>query len=71
MFEFCHAPAAAAELLANESLRVEWKDNDADSRKVLRAVTAPANDLENSGKPGYVVLGVSGCDRQSGRSSTS
>ncbi|WP_394821329.1 helix-turn-helix domain-containing protein [Pendulispora albinea] len=38
------------DLLSGESSRVEWKETGTDAKKVLRAVSALANDLEGSGK---------------------
>jgi len=46
------------ELLTGETSRVEWKEREVDSGKILPPVCAFANDLENSGKAGYLVLGV-------------
>jgi predicted HTH transcriptional regulator len=43
--------------LAAESPRVEWKASDR-TTDVLDAVCALANDLEGSGAPGFVVLGM-------------
>ncbi len=44
-------------LLAHESDRVEWKATLAES-PCLQAVSALANDLGNTGAPGYLVVGV-------------
>ena len=45
------------ELLVRESEQVEWKENVADFRDVVRTVVAFANDLSNLGG-GRVVCGV-------------
>lgn len=45
-------------LLNGESERVEWKESARDSEEIYRAVCALANDLGDSGEPGYLVLGV-------------
>jgi len=44
--------------LAAESDRVEWKSSTRATDAVLLAVCALANDLGDTGRPGYVVLGM-------------
>lgn len=44
--------------LATETSRLEWKESGRDTSKILRAVCALANDLEASGAPGHVLIGV-------------
>ncbi len=48
----------SAEVLAGESERVEWKQSTADVNGILHAVCALANDLGDSRRPGFVVLGL-------------
>jgi ATP-dependent DNA helicase RecG len=50
--------AELQQALTGESPRVEWKESDKDAGMILRAVCALANDLGNSGQPGYLVLGI-------------
>lgn len=45
--------------LDGESSRVEWKLNHNDTAALLHTVCALANDLEQSGLPGFLVYGVS------------
>jgi ATP-dependent DNA helicase RecG len=51
-------PAEIEEVFREESSRVEWKESDKDTDVLLHAVCALANDLEDSGRPAYVALGV-------------
>ncbi len=59
--------------LAEESDRVEWKQSSADIGEMLRAVGALANDLGDSRRTGYLVIGkaddgsVVGISRDSGK----
>jgi ATP-dependent DNA helicase RecG len=48
--------AALSEALSGESEWSEWKEND--SEGVVRAACAFANDLGDSGRPGYILIGV-------------
>ena len=50
-------PQELAEATATESERVEWKESDRDTNGSLQAVCALANDLEDSRRPGFVVIG--------------
>lgn len=52
-------PAEWTEALGEETERVERKESDRDVEDILRAACALANDLGNSGRPGYVALGIS------------
>jgi ATP-dependent DNA helicase RecG len=45
-------------LRGGESERVEFSESGKDSDKLAEAVTAFANDLPNSNRPGYVLVGV-------------
>ncbi|MBI5363239.1 MAG: putative DNA binding domain-containing protein [Planctomycetes bacterium] len=45
-------------LLRTETDRVEWKESPSAGEDVLQAVAALANDLGNTGRPGFLVLGV-------------
>ncbi len=47
-----------AEAYGDESDRVERKESDRDTEEMLRATCALANDLGNSGRAGFLVLGV-------------
>ncbi|HEU4407433.1 MAG TPA: RNA-binding domain-containing protein [Polyangiaceae bacterium] len=51
-------PEELSELFARESERVEWKQSGRDTNKIGPAVCAMANDLGNTKRPGYVVIGV-------------
>lgn len=51
-------PAEAAEALSEESERVEWKQSLRDRDDALRAVCALANDLGDSRRPGFFVVGL-------------
>jgi ATP-dependent DNA helicase RecG len=51
-------PEEIREVLTGESERVEWKQSTADVSGILHAVGALANDLGDSRKPGFVVLGI-------------
>ncbi len=51
-------PEELHEALAAESERVEWKQSPSDVSDILRAASALANDLADSRRPGYLVLGV-------------
>lgn len=51
-------PQELAEATATESERVEWKESDRDTNGILQAVCALANDLEDSRRPGFVVIGL-------------
>lgn len=46
------------EAFAGESERVEWKESDRDTNALLQAVCALANDLENSRRSGFLVIGL-------------
>ena len=54
------------DLLEGETSRVEWKQSDRDANEILQAVCALANDLESSGKPGWLLLGVDNSGRPVG-----
>jgi ATP-dependent DNA helicase RecG len=51
-------PEELSEIFERESERVEWKQSGHDTNKIAPAVCAMANDLGNSKRPGYVVIGV-------------
>lgn len=51
-------PEELREALAGESERVEWKQSTSDASDILHAVCALANDLGDSRRPGYLVLGI-------------
>lgn len=51
-------PEELNEIFARESERVEWKQSGHDTNKIAPAICAMANDLGNSRRPGYVVIGV-------------
>nr|VFJ49281.1 MAG: ATP-dependent DNA helicase RecG [Candidatus Kentron sp. FW] len=46
------------DLLKTETNRIEWKETDKNTKDILHTVCALANDLGNTGKDGYLVLGV-------------
>jgi ATP-dependent DNA helicase RecG len=46
------------EAFARESERVEWKESDRDTSALLQAMCALANDLENSRRSGFLVIGI-------------
>lgn len=46
-----------------EGTREEWKESDRDAAELLQAVCALANDLDDSHRPGFVVVGI---DRSGG-----
>jgi ATP-dependent DNA helicase RecG len=50
-------PEELAQALSGESERVEWKQSNRDASELLSSLAALANDLEDSRKPGYVVIG--------------
>ncbi len=50
-------PEELTEALARESERVEWKQSASDAKDILRAACALANDLGDSQRPGYLVIG--------------
>ncbi|MDP9120357.1 MAG: putative DNA binding domain-containing protein [Acidobacteriota bacterium] len=50
-------PEEREEALAEEGERVEWKQSARQSEELLRAACALANDLGNSRRPGYLVIG--------------
>lgn len=52
-------PEELSEALAGESERVEWKQSASDPTDILHAACALANDLGDSRRPGYLVIGVS------------
>jgi predicted HTH transcriptional regulator len=45
------------QLLTSETDRIEWTVSLVDT-KVYQAVSALANDLGNSGRPGFLIIGV-------------
>jgi ATP-dependent DNA helicase RecG len=51
-------PEELREALASESERVEWKQSQADVGDILHAACALANDLADSRRPGFLVLGI-------------
>jgi ATP-dependent DNA helicase RecG len=51
-------PEELQEALAAESERVEWKQSSSDVGDILHAASALANDLADSRRPGYLVLGM-------------
>lgn len=51
-------PEELHEALAGESERVEWKRSQADASDILHAACALANDLADSRRPGFLVLGI-------------
>lgn len=59
-------PEELREALASESERVEWKQSQSDVGDILRAACALANDLGDSRRPGYLVLGVANDGRTVG-----
>src|SRR3954452_19272610 len=59
-------PEELREALASESERVEWKQSQADVGDILHAVCALANDLGDSRRPGYLVLGIANDGRAVG-----
>lgn len=52
-------PEELRDALAGESERVEWKQSASDPSDLLHAACALANDLGDSRRPGYLVVGVS------------
>ena len=51
-------PEELREILAGESERVEWKQSTSDPTDILRAVCALANDLGDSRRSGFLVIGL-------------
>ncbi|HEX3553198.1 MAG TPA: RNA-binding domain-containing protein [Thermoanaerobaculia bacterium] len=51
-------PEDLRDALAGESERVEWKQSAADVGDILRAAGALANDLGDSRRPGFLVIGL-------------
>ncbi|HKV08059.1 MAG TPA: RNA-binding domain-containing protein [Thermoanaerobaculia bacterium] len=51
-------PEELREALAGESERVEWKQSASDPSDIFHAACALANDLGDSRRPGYLVIGV-------------
>lgn len=51
-------PEELHEALGGESERVEWKQSQADTSDILHAACSLANDLADSRRPGYLVLGI-------------
>jgi ATP-dependent DNA helicase RecG len=56
-------PEELSEIFSRESERVEWKQSGDDTTKIAPAVCAMANDLGNTRRPGYVVVGVDDAGR--------
>ena len=44
------------ELLRSETDRIEWKSSLKQTEEIIRAVCALANDLRDSGQPGYLIV---------------
>jgi ATP-dependent DNA helicase RecG len=59
-------PEELREALASESERVEWKQSQADVSDILHAACALANDLADSRRPGFLVLGIANDGRIAG-----
>ncbi len=51
-------PDELRDAFAEEGERAERKESDRDADEILRAACALANDLQQSGRPGYLVLGL-------------
>jgi ATP-dependent DNA helicase RecG len=51
-------PEDLAAALTAESDRVEWKESARDGDEILRAICALANDLGNTGRTGFLAIGV-------------
>ena len=51
-------PEEIREALSGESERVEWKQSAADAGDILHAACALANDLGDSRRPGFLVIGM-------------
>lgn len=51
-------PEELGRVRQGENERVEWKETASDAEALLHAVCALANDLNDSGTPGFVVIGL-------------
>jgi len=51
-------PVELTLILTDETERIEWKESDRDTNGLLQAVCALANDLEDSRRPGFLVIGM-------------
>ncbi|HEX5747184.1 MAG TPA: RNA-binding domain-containing protein [Archangium sp.] len=52
------SPEELKSYLKSEDPRLEWKQSSRDSNEILQAVCALANDLGDSRKPGFLLIGV-------------